>query len=293
MHPILYKVVRFLSEANLGKVEIDDQLIEDFGEACKASLRRQFTEDRRDGFTLRMSSIGRPLCQLQMEKEGASKEPPPYNLKMRFIFGDLIEALAMTILKASGVNIQSEQVKVSKKIAGEVIEGTYDVEIDDEIWDIKSASPYSFKYKFGEQGGFKAITRDDSFGYIPQGYLYSEGSGKRFAGWIVVDKSSGEWALTEVPPGDEDYRKSALDTVKRNITAIKKKEPFKRLFSDVAERFRKSLTGNRVLDTVCSFCDYKEACWTDGLKFLPQQKSLSKNPKWVWYTDVNEENKNA
>ena len=107
MHPILYKVVRFLSEANLKKVEIDDQLIEDFGEACKASLRRQFTEDRKDGFTMRMSSIGRPLCQLQMEEEGASKEPPPYNLKMRFIFGDMIEALAMVILKASVVNVQS------------------------------------------------------------------------------------------------------------------------------------------------------------------------------------------
>ena len=292
MHPILYKVVKFLSEANLKKVEISDQLIEDFGEACKASLRRQFTEDRKDDFTLRMSSIGRPLCQLQMEKEGASREPPPYNLKMRFIFGDMIEALAMTILKASGVNVQSEQGKVSKKIAGEVIDGTYDVEIDDEIWDIKSVSPYSFKYKFGEQGGFGAIAKNDSFGYVPQGYLYSEGSGKRFAGWIAIDKSSGEWVLTEVPPGDEDYRKSALNTVKRNITAIKKKEPFKRLFSDVAEKFRKSLTGNRVLDTVCSFCYYKEACWTE-LKFLPQQKSVSKNPKWVWYTDVKEGDKNV
>ena len=289
MHPILYKVVRFLSEANLNKVEIDDQLIEDFGEACKASLRRQFTEDRKDDFTMRMSSIGRPLCQLQMEEEGASKEPPPYNLKMRFIFGDMIEALAMVILKASGVNVQSEQVKVSKKVAGEIIEGTYDLEIDDEIWDIKSASPYSFKYKFGEQGGFRAISKDDSFGYIPQGYMYSEGSGKRFAGWIAIDKSSGEWALAEVPPGDGEYRKIAMDTVKKNVTALKTKQPFKRVFSDVAEKFRKSLTGNRVLAMACNFCSFKESCWTDGLQFLPQQKSKSQNPKWLWYTHVNEE----
>jgi len=289
MHPILYKVVRFLSEANLNKVEIDDQLIEDFGEACKASLRRQFTEDRKEGFTMRMSSIGRPLCQLQMEEEGASKEPPPYNLKMRFIFGDMIEALAMVILKASGVNVQSEQVKVSKKVAGEVIDGTYDIEVDNEIWDIKSASPYSFKYKFGEQGGFRAIAKDDSFGYIPQGYMYSEGSGKRFAGWIAIDKSSGEWALAEVPPGDGEYRKIAMDTVKKNVTALKTKQPFKRVFSDVAEKFRKSLTGNRVLVMACNFCSFKESCWTDGLQFLPQQKSKSQNPKWLWYTHVNEE----
>ena len=60
MHPILYKVVRFLSEANVSKVEISDQLIDDFGEACKASLRRQFTEDRKDDFTLRMSSSLQP-----------------------------------------------------------------------------------------------------------------------------------------------------------------------------------------------------------------------------------------
>jgi len=288
MHPILYKVVRFLSEANLHAVEIDDQLIEDFGEACKASLRRQFTEDRKDGFTLRMSSIGRPLCQLQMEREGASREPPPYNLKMRFIFGDMIEALAMCILKASGVNVQSEQVKVSTEIADEVIEGTYDLEIDNEIWDIKSASPYSFKYKFGEQGGFGAIAKENSFGYLPQGYLYAEGSGKKFAGLIAIDKSSGEWALTEVPPGDSEYKEAALSTVKKNITAIKKKEPFRRLFSDVAEKFRKSLTGNRVLDMVCNFCSYKEACWKEGLQYLPQRKSVSKNPKWLWYTALKE-----
>ena len=64
-----------------------------------------------------MSTIGRPLCQLQMEKNGAEAETPPYNSKMRFIFGDLIEALAVAILKSSGVKIDDFQRKLNMYLA--------------------------------------------------------------------------------------------------------------------------------------------------------------------------------
>jgi len=38
---------------------------------------------------------------------------------------------------------------------------------------------------------------------------------------------------------------------------------------------------------VCSFCPYKLPCWGSKLQLLPQQQSQGKNPKWVWYTEVN------
>ena len=121
-----------------------------------------------------MSSIGRPLCQLQMEKMGAKAETPAYNSKMRFILGDLIEALAVAILKSSGIKIDSMQEKVTHAFKNDAINGTYDVEIMGKIWDIKSAAPYSFQYKFGEDAGYSSLAKNDSFGYLAQGYLYSK-----------------------------------------------------------------------------------------------------------------------
>ena len=56
----------FLAEANKASVDVSDQLIEEFGEACKDAFRKQFTEERETEFRYRMSNVGRPLCQLQM-----------------------------------------------------------------------------------------------------------------------------------------------------------------------------------------------------------------------------------
>ena len=110
--------------------------------------------------------------------------------------------------------------------------------IDGKIWDIKSASPYSFDKKFGEAGGFSEVARDDSFGYVSQGFLYSESQKKNFGGWIVVNKSTGEWAVCETPASAEEHKEKALNTAKDNYKAIKEGKPFKRCFSDVAETFR-------------------------------------------------------
>ena len=94
-----------------------------------------------------MSNVGRPLCQLQMEAiKGIKGEGQPYNVKVRNTFGDIIEALALFIMKSAIFNaIKNEQKQVKYKFNGEEIEGRQDVEIDEKIWDIKSASPYSFE----------------------------------------------------------------------------------------------------------------------------------------------------
>ena len=70
---IINRVQMFLAEANKASVEISDELIEEFGNACKDAFRKQFTEKRQKEFKYRMSNIGKPLCQLQMEKSGAGE----------------------------------------------------------------------------------------------------------------------------------------------------------------------------------------------------------------------------
>ena len=206
---------------------------------------------------------------------------------MRNTFGDLIEALSIFVLKSAGVKIEDEQKSVKYKFNGSSIEGRYDVKIDKKIWDIKSASPYSFERKFGASGGFEEIAKDDAFGYIPQGYLYSESEKLPFGGWIVVNKSTGEWVVCETPLIDEEYKVNAIKTAKDNVHKLEKKEPFKRCYNEIEETFRTKKTGNKVLGMVCSFCPYKLPCWGSKLQLLPQQQSQGKNPKWVWYTEVN------
>ena len=145
MNNILLKVQRYLDTVSKSPVKLDSKLVQEFGEACKSALLKQFEDERRDKFEPRMSNIGRPLCQLQMEAKGIKGEGQPYNVKMRNTFGDIIEALAILVMKSAGVDIKNEQKKVIYKFNGDKIEGRQDVEIDGKVWDIKSASPYSFE----------------------------------------------------------------------------------------------------------------------------------------------------
>ena len=234
-----------------------------------------------------MSNIGRPLCQLQMEAKNVKGEGQPYNVKIRNTFGDLIEALAIFVLKSAGVIIEDEQKNVKYKFGESTIEGRFDVKINKKVWDIKSASPYSFEKKFGAAGGFEEVVKDDAFGYVSQGYLYSEGAKVPFGGWIVINKSTGEWTVCETPLVDEHYKVEALSNAQNNFKALKDNVPFKRCYKEIEETFRTKKTGNKVLGMVCGFCPYKLPCWGSKLQLLQQQQSQGKNPKWVWYTEVN------
>ena len=283
---ILHKVQTFLDAACEEQVVISDKLIEEFGEACKTAIKKQFTDKRPNKFRVRASNVGRPLCQLQMEKTGAKGESQPYNAKMRNLFGDLIEATAVLVLKSSGVEVTNEQKSVRYDVSnGTHIDGTFDVEIDNKIWDIKSASPFAFDHKF--KNGFNALAKGDTFGYVEQGYVYAEAEKKKFGGWIAINKSTGEWTVTETPLADDEHRAKALKKVKDNSDAIKKNLPFERCFTDVEEMYRRKPTGNRVLGFECSYCPYKKDCWGDEIQHLPQQSSQGLNPKWVWYTKLN------
>ena len=77
MNNILFKVQQYLDSVSKNPVQLDKRLVEEFGEACKNALLKQFEEERKDKFELRMSNVGRPLCQLQMEAKGIIGEGQP------------------------------------------------------------------------------------------------------------------------------------------------------------------------------------------------------------------------
>src|SRR3990167_243492 len=197
MSAILDQVKLYMSQAIEGKSELSDELANEFGEVCKALIKRHF-EPRKNDFSIRMSSVGRPLCQQQLEMAGAPRKAPPYEFMMQMLIGDLVEAAAYTIMKGAGVLVTDYQKPVSLDIGGIKLNGTIDLKVNGQgVFDIKSASPYSFDNKFNSIRGFAAIREDDPFGYIPQAYLYAEAEHEKFGGWIVVNKSTGEWAILE------------------------------------------------------------------------------------------------
>lgn len=286
MNEILFKVQAFLDRANRGTVELSDELLDEFAASCRAALKKQFNDKRNERFTIRMSNIGRPLCQLQMEAAGTDAEVPSYSHKMKMLIGDMIESAAVVIMKAAGIKVEAESQPVSLDIAGVTINGTYDVKIDGKIYDIKSASPYSFSHKFGE-GGFSNLLADDSFGYVAQGFGYAEADNGKFAGWIAVDKVSGEWSVCDVPDGPEyeSARRSALDKIRTNVTALTQNEPFSRCFTDIDEVYYNKPTGHKILPFNCDYCPFKKACWPD-MQTMPKLNSKGQFPKLVNYTYI-------
>ena len=85
-------LLSFLSKAANGGAEMPPHLIEEFGDLAKKAIEKHFSKKDDEEFRLRMSNIGRPLCQLQMQASGAEEEPQDYSFKMRMIIGDMLEA---------------------------------------------------------------------------------------------------------------------------------------------------------------------------------------------------------
>ena len=286
MHPILAQVNSFLAKSAQEAQIIPDKLIDDFGEACKTLLRKHFTEEHKNSFSIRMSNIGKPLCQLQMDAAGEARESMAPQDKMNLVYGDLVEALAMFVLKASGIKIHAEQKRVHLDIGGITLEGTLDLD-NDEIWDIKSCSDYSFKHKFGTGNSFYGLLSDDSFGYVAQLVCYSEAEEKPAGGWIAINKNSGEWNILEFPKDDHEIRPRVLQETADKIVKLTGGAPFKRQFTEIEETFRRKLTGNTYLGMACSYCSHKNKCW-GPLKFAPQPASEAQHPKWYYYIKLKE-----
>jgi hypothetical protein len=295
MNEILLKVQSYLEGANLGAPGMSESILDEAAAAFRASLDKTFNQTRDKEFTVRMSNVGRPLCQLQMEQVGTPAEPAGYDFRMKMIIGDLIDVIAVAIMKGAGVDIVSQQIKVSLPLQiGNVeqghelvtVNGTYDVEIGGAIYDVKSASDWAFKNKF-DSGAFSGLQKDDAFGYIDQGFGYAEAAGKRFGGWIAVNKSTGAWAVLETPTDPEEYeqaRQTSLGRTRDTVKSLTSGAEFKRCFSEQAETFYRKPTGNKVLDRSCTYCAYKWKCWPE-LKYIRQPMSKSET-KYGYYTYV-------
>jgi len=281
------KVKDFLSKATRGEVTLPPSVVEEFGKDCIEALQKQFNRDPE--WRIRMSGLGRPLCQQVHGRDGLEEEMT-YNAILRFLIGDLVEAAVMAVLKGAGVTVTESQGKCELNLGGEQVKGTLDIIIDDpvdgeKVWDIKSASPYSYTQKFGK--GYENIKDDDPFGYIMQGHLYAESKGKDFGGWIVVDKSSGEIQFVKAPDDQVEDREHYLGEAGKVVEALMsnfqyKKPPMEPQDECVTRKGQKIYSGNKVLHKSCTFCGYRSVCWPKAI-LHEKVTSQAKSKPLVWY----------
>jgi hypothetical protein len=278
-------VHHYLNKVVDGKVDMQQSTIEQISNDVAVALKKHFSKKNKRKFSLRMSNVGRPSCQLWFEKNHPNKAlPKPNNFIMTMIFGDIIEALFKGILIEAGVKFKNSE-QVTLKLKDNKVSGTYDLIIDDRVDDIKSASDWSYRNKFDS---FDSLSSGDSFGYVGQLAGYAVASDKKAGGWWVVNKTSGRFKY--IPADTIDVEKE-IRKIERTIKAVNNKE-LVRCFEPENEFFRGKETGNKVLNKNCTFCDFRTACW-EGLETHPAQKSTAKQPKMVQYVYLRKESNNG
>jgi hypothetical protein len=310
MHLIELQIFQFLQEVSGGSYKVPPSLLEKFGEETKSALKKQLERQPRE-FSIRGSNIGKPLCVLQREQAGI--KGVSYNSTLQNLYGELVEDTLLFLLYAAGVPIVTEQELVSLEIAGQTINGTLDIVIDfgndPRVWDIKSASDWSFKNKFNKS--FEEILHGDYFGYTDQLFFYSTARRCKVGGWIVQNKSSGEIRIIEAPDEQRSLREAALRRMEEKVSTLSENEQrvvvpagdpeigvqrvydsnntnhldskLLQCFEPNLEYFKKKPTGNLVLHDACTLCEFRFGCW-ENLQLKPRAKSEAKNPPLIWYT---------
>ena len=250
--PDIYKALTPLAK---GKgLDLSDEMIEEFGEDMKEALRGWAKKQPKTKDSLRMSNVGKPARQLWYNKHSKIKQKDLQStLLIKFLYGHILEALVVFLVKLSGHKITDQQKEVN--ISG--IKGHMDCKIDGEVVDIKSASGFSFnKFKNG------TLPENDSFGYLAQ-----------LAGY-----ETGELWFFRPDELDKPDIKSKIKGLK---ATLKKPEPPELCYQPIAD----GTGGNFKLPRECTWCPHKLECHSEsnngqGLRIF----DYARGP--VFFTDI-------
>ena len=148
-HPAELAVHQYLQDAVNGKSVMSDDTIKQVANDVVDAMQRQFGSGKSRGdFTLRMSNVGRPTCQLWYDKNKPEVALPlPTTFVMNMMIGDIVEAVFKGLLTEAGVRYEDTN-KVSLNLGDDSVSGSYDLIINGAVDDIKSASDWSYRNKF-------------------------------------------------------------------------------------------------------------------------------------------------
>lgn len=224
------------------------------GEAIAATVVEKLGADQAP--RLRFSNIGETCDRkLWYQKNKPEKaEPLPPWARMKFLFGDVIEAIVLFLAKEAGHSVTGEQ--TTMELHG--ITGKRDGVIDGVTSDVKSASTYSLN-KFKDH----LTPAEDAFGYLDQVGAYTEAgkddplvTDKERFGFLAVDKTLGHIVL-DLHSTRKDANEYFAKRIQHKAEVIGGPSEPPRGFSDEDD----GKSGNRKLGTKCSYCEFRKHCW--------------------------------
>ena len=214
--------------------------------AMFVSRFKAYGEEREN--TLWLSNVGWPLRKLWYSIKGHKGEALPADAKVKFLYGDLIESLFIALAREAGHTVEHPQ----REVEVDGVTGHIDCVIDGVLIDVKSASTPSFKkFKTGE------IYTSDPFGYVAQLSGYKQALGLGRAGWFIIDKTLGHFDFVELK---EESNYDIKQRIRHVRTTLESSSEPARCYTDKPN----DKQGNRILDTGCSYCSYKDYCWRDS-----------------------------
>ena len=258
-----------------------DKCIDDFANSVKVHVKDFLKELPQDKPRLRLSTIGRPDRQLWYDFKKPHNEPLAPSTRIKFLYGYILEELLIMLASISGHKVTQQQ----KQVEVEGVKGHQDCFIDGVLVDCKSASGRGYtKFKYNN------LASDDPFGYISQISAYAEGNGVDEAGFLVINKSTGEICYTKVHSLEMINAKKRIQKIKQVVNSD---TPPDKCYQAVPD----GKSGNYKLDTACMYCNYKFDCWSDandgkGLRvfnYSTGKRYLTKVEKEPNVDEVNEE----
>lgn len=183
---IVDKILAYLDQE---EIVMEDWIARQYGYMAEYSMKRQFAK-RVDGPALRFSGAGKCARALSYEFHGYDANGKEQNSrsKLVFLYGDLLEALIVSLAKASGVQITAcglDQKKISLTVDGVEINGHPDgLIIGNPIHTFECKSMSDYGYQEFERG---EISKD----YLVQVNLGMEAMGLEKCVFVAINKQSG------------------------------------------------------------------------------------------------------
>lgn len=236
-----------------------DELSASFANEVAIRLKGQLGEEKGPP-RLRLSAMG-PKCPCALwhsiHRPDLAEPLPPW-AEIKYSYGHIIEALAISLAKAAGHEVKGEQ----DVLTVDGITGHRDCVIDGCIVDVKSSSSPGFlKFKTG------SIAQDDSFGYLDQLDGYLAGSlqddlvrVKDKAYLLAIDKTLGHMVLYEHQFREEHIRER-IDRYKRIVDSDQPPPCTCGVVPD-------GQSGNIALDLTASYNRFKYTCFPNLRTFL-------------------------
>lgn len=233
---------------------VSEENLKIFAENCAKVVKERLEKVQTyDKPTLRVSKLGTPDRKLWFElntthnQDNASLRSIDPETVIKFMYGDLIEELVLLLVRESGHTVEGEQGEV--EVDGVI--GHRDCKIDGITVDVKSTSKFAFQ-KF-EKG---TLHSDDPFGYIAQISTYAYADSSPYGAFLALNKESGQLALLKVDKIDMIHPPSRIENVR---AMLEQPEPPEEKCYEPVDIGK---SGNKVLHNNCTYCSFKELCWS-------------------------------